>query len=388
MARIGEEDDRWIVNDLGVAGRNVGRWHWTEEDVIQWCKDELKNQFNSLILFQNDESTIKIFTTSTKSVKGEATVMNRKRKLIPIYELDIEIGWKAFLTKDKSNVNDISMTDVNTDNDKVFVAKGSIKIPYLSEENESDFEMNIDLDSSCKNQEHKQLKELLRNQGLNIVKTEINVFLQKLRAGANVLEKYKLIEEEEKKVLNGGTSSTVNTTSSSSVNNNTTNKNVTESVLGINMGHVSEEQTYKKVKIEITEKFKGAPKAKIFEFFTEPNLISQYTQAKATMEKKVGGKFSLFNGKVYGEIIEFIPNSKIVQKWRFDDWVENIYSNVTLEFEDKGSGETIVKLTQIDVPFKDKNGYYVKEKVQAGWEDNFFRRIKTMLGMIIGTSGF
>jgi len=53
-----------------------------------------------------------------------------------------------------------------------------------------------------------------------------------------------------------------------------------------------------------------------------------------------------------------------------------------------GGGETIVKLHQVDIPYKDKNGYFVKEKVKLGWEQNFFNRLKMMLGMVIGSSGF
>lgn len=41
MAKFGEGDDRWIVNELGKEGRNVNSWHWTEKDVLLWSKEKL-----------------------------------------------------------------------------------------------------------------------------------------------------------------------------------------------------------------------------------------------------------------------------------------------------------------------------------------------------------
>jgi len=378
MAKIGEGDERWIVNDLGITGRNVGRWHWADEDVLHWCKDELKKRLKGIECYS--KGNMRFVTTQVNQVDGEASIMNRKRKLIAIYELKVEIGWKAYLLLGEPT----ELTE--EDSEKCIVAKGLIKLPYLSEENgeDDDFEINVDLDSSCKKQEHKLLRETFRTEGLGVLKSHIKEFLKVLRNGAYVGEKYKLWEEEEKEIVKKVSSSNdlAEAEASSSVN-----KNVTEGLLGVGGGHVEQDQK-RKVEIKITEKFKGAPLSKIFEMFTEPSAISQYTQSRAEIEKKVGGKFSLFSGKISGEFVEFVPNSKIVQKWRFDDWPDNVYSKLTINFEDLGGGETNVKLHQVDIPYKDKNGYFVKEKVQKGWDENFFRRIKMMLGMFIGSSGF
>ncbi|KAG2381472.1 hypothetical protein C9374_006461 [Naegleria lovaniensis] len=360
MAKEGEGDERWIVNDLGITGRNVGRWHWTDEDVLPWCKNELKQRFKNVELLS--KGNMRITTTSSVTTKGEASIMNRKRKLIAIYELDVEIGWTGkLLLGDPSEMTD-------EDSEKCIVAKGKIKLPYISQEIDqgSDFEINIEMDSSCKKQEHKMIKEALRTEGATTIKKIVNEFLLALRDGANVREKYQLWEEQEQNLK---VSSSRGTSSSeqppSEIDPETgVSKNVTEVVLGAGGGHVPEEQK-KKVEIKITEKFKGAPLPKIFEFFTEPAIISQYTQSKAESEKKTGGKFSLFNGKVTGTFVEFTPNQKIVQKWRFDDWPEKATSTVTLTFTDSGNGETIVKLHQVDIPYKDSNGYYVKEKLRV-----------------------
>ncbi|EFC49807.1 Aha1 domain-containing protein [Naegleria gruberi] len=376
MAKEGEGDDRWIVNDLGVTGRNVGRWHWTDEDVLPWCKDQLKSLLKKVECYS--EGNMKITTTTVSHVKGEASVMNRKRKLISIFELDVEIGWSGYILLGEAS--DLS----DTDSEKCIVAKGKIKIPYLSQEIDQgeSFEINVDLDTSCKKNEHKVIKETLRTKGLETIKTIVNKFLLTLRDGANIREKYQLWEQQEQEIVKK-----VNSSNNLSESGSTSNRNVTESIVGIGGAHVKEDQK-KKVEIHITERFVGAPLPKIFEMLTEPNIISHYTQSRAESDKRAGGKFSLFGGKVRGEFIEFIPNEKIVQKWRFEDWPENDYSTVTISFENRGGGETIVKLDQVGIPYKDSNGYFVKEKVQSGWETNFFQRLKVLTGQVIGSSGF
>lgn len=41
QAKWGEGDARWQVADMGVGGRNVNNWHWTEKDALPWCRERL-----------------------------------------------------------------------------------------------------------------------------------------------------------------------------------------------------------------------------------------------------------------------------------------------------------------------------------------------------------
>jgi activator of HSP90 ATPase len=77
MAKVGEEDPRWIVKDMGQAGTNVGRWHWTDQNVIGWCKDRLNEVLNDQTVVKNDKCECQIIKVN--HVKGEASVSNRKR---------------------------------------------------------------------------------------------------------------------------------------------------------------------------------------------------------------------------------------------------------------------------------------------------------------------
>lgn len=45
--------------------------------------------------------------------------------------------------------------------------------------------------------------------------------------------------------------------------------------------------------------------------------------------------FELFGGNIHGKFEELIPNKKIVQSWRYNQWPSGHYSNVVIEFDDK-----------------------------------------------------
>lgn len=80
MAKVGEGDSRWIVKDLGEEGKNVGNWHWQDQNVLEWCKTQMASMFANSeaasTIYKDAECTVQV--TKTK-VDGDATVMNRKK---------------------------------------------------------------------------------------------------------------------------------------------------------------------------------------------------------------------------------------------------------------------------------------------------------------------
>ena len=77
MATIDQADPRWIVNDMGKVGTNVGLWHWTEQNVIEWCRTRTNELLNNQTFY--DENDIKCQLVKVSHVKGDAHVANRKR---------------------------------------------------------------------------------------------------------------------------------------------------------------------------------------------------------------------------------------------------------------------------------------------------------------------
>ncbi|XP_016101622.1 activator of 90 kDa heat shock protein ATPase homolog 1-like [Sinocyclocheilus grahami] len=121
MAKWGEGDPRWIVEERADA-TNVNNWHWTERDATNWSSEKLKELLMGLWV-EGEEGKCEI--TEVSQVEGEASINNRKGKLIFFYEWNLKAAWRG---TSKSGI----------------IYKGNIEVPNLSDENDMD-----DLDVSC-----------------------------------------------------------------------------------------------------------------------------------------------------------------------------------------------------------------------------------------------
>jgi len=57
----------------------------------------------------------------------------------------------------------------------------------------------------------------------------------------------------------------------------------------------------------------------VYEALMDSKKHAAFTGGKATISRKVGGKFSVFDEYAEGENLELVPDKKIVQSWRASD---------------------------------------------------------------------
>ena len=64
-------------------------------------------------------------------------------------------------------------------------------------------------------------------------------------------------------------------------------------------------------------------------------VLSQFSGAKASISREVGGSFTAYDGALSGVILELVPDAKIVQSWRGSDdgWPPDHYSTATFSLE-------------------------------------------------------
>jgi activator of HSP90 ATPase len=110
----------------------------------------------------------------------------------------------------------------------------------------------------------------------------------------------------------------------------------------------------------------------IYEALMDSKKHAQFTGDKASISRKIGGKFSAFDGYSEGTNIELIPDKKIVQTWRASDWTEGHYSRVTFSLKEVEGG-TRLTFTQTGVPEE----YY--KDISQGWKDYYWIPMKKML---------
>lgn len=118
---------------------------------------------------------------------------------------------------------------------------------------------------------------------------------------------------------------------------------------------------------------KATPR-EVYEALMDSRKHSKFTGEKASMSRKVGEKFSIFEGGLTGTNLELAEGKKIVQSWRASmrDWPKDHYSKATFSMKPVKGG-TRLTFTQSGVPEK------CYESISQGWRDYYWKPMKEML---------
>lgn len=334
MAKWGEGDERWKVADLGESGRNVNGWHWTEFNAVPWSRDRLKELLGGVVLVDIDGFQIKAAEDIT--LTGEATINQRKGKIIPAYELDLSLKWKGINAAGKE-------------------CTGEVKVPYISEENH-DEDPEVQITASADDGE--KLRSLIVTHGRPVVYKAIAEFVQELRAGGPLKGEGTV----------GGQGEVHQSASMGAI----TPPSVVPSA-------VEREKTGGRT-IEITETFYASSRD-LYECFTDPSRMRAYTGSGAEADCCPGGSFSMFGGSIEGTYRELQPHSLIDMDWRFSSWPDGAVSRVIITLEEKEKGSVILALRQTGIPEADRYGNHdVVGMTQAGWRQQVLLRIRRIFG--------
>jgi len=118
--------------------------------------------------------------------------------------------------------------------------------------------------------------------------------------------------------------------------------------------------------IKQTVTFPASPDT-IYALLLDAKKLTKIHGAKASVSKRPGGKFSIFDGYCHGYHIELVENQKIEQAWFFqeDGWSEDHYSICTFALAPSAKG-TRLTFTQKGVP---EHKY---EDIKAGWKTYYW----------------
>ena len=124
--------------------------------------------------------------------------------------------------------------------------------------------------------------------------------------------------------------------------------------------------------IRQTVTIKASPH-QVYEALMDSRKHSQFTGGKASISRKVGGKFTAYDGYAEGVNLELVPDEKIVQSWRAGDWPAGHSSRVTFAIKEVKGGARL-SFTQSGVPEEQF------EDVSQGWRDYYWSPMKELLG--------
>jgi len=332
MAKWGEGDPRWIVEERADA-TNVNNWHWTERDATNWSSDKLKSLLIGLSV-ENEEGTCEV--TEVNKVEGEASINNRKGKLIFFYEWNLQAVWTG-----------ISKAGVKS--------TGNIDIPNLSDENDMD-DLDISV-SLTKDEPETPLTSLMRREGVQKVRVALGSYVGFLKT-----------EFTQGMIL--PTANGMSRSQSSSQWDPKVDKSQIGSGSSASSAHVGVK--IPTCKFSLKDTFLTSP-YELYRVFLNQEMVQAFTHAAAIVEAEKGGKFRLLNGNVTGDFQELVPEQKIVMKWRYNTWPCEHYATMKLSFSDRGN-ETELKLDARGVPESDE------ERTKQGWQRYYFEAIKQTFG--------
>lgn len=298
MARLGEGDKRWIVEDR-PDGTNVHNWHWAETNCLEWSRKFLEHLLCNKTLLSG-EGNLFIKTKKIEKLEGEAYVNVRKGKIIPGYELNLVLSYEAE-AKDSDGKSVILTTE------------GSVEVPYISDENageDPDIRITIRDDGPI----GRTLKEAFFAKGKPFVFEKIREYVDAMAKGGPAKED---LEVKKVPVKNQGPGPAAGSNTAAPV---------------AAVKEVKKEEKKKKRKegfktITMSEKFSCRARD-LFEILMDENRWKGFTQSNAKISKEVGGEFSIFDGSVTGKNLELQEGKLIVQQWRFGSWPDGIVSTV------------------------------------------------------------
>ncbi|GET31962.1 hypothetical protein PbJCM13498_08250 [Prolixibacter bellariivorans] len=108
-------------------------------------------------------------------------------------------------------------------------------------------------------------------------------------------------------------------------------------------------------------KLKASP-ADVYNALVNPVMLEIWTGEPAVMSTEPGSRFSLWDGAISGENVEFEQDTRIVQKWYFGEDEDSV---VTIKLHpDKGG--TSMEVHQTNIP----DGAF--DNMKSGWEEDYY----------------
>ena len=115
--------------------------------------------------------------------------------------------------------------------------------------------------------------------------------------------------------------------------------------------------------------------AEVFEALTNASQIDEWGGGPARVQARTNGRYSLWDGEMYGIIKEIEYPTRLVHSLRESNWSsECLDSIVTWELEETERGGTLLKLTHTGLPNRK-----ICEVHNEGWGEYFLGPLKVYL---------
>ncbi|XP_040920802.1 activator of 90 kDa heat shock protein ATPase homolog 1-like [Toxotes jaculatrix] len=336
MAKWGEGDPRWIVEERADA-TNVNNWHWTERDVSGWSSQRLR-QLLLGVRVEGPEGVCQL--TDINKLDGEASINNRKGKLIFFYEWQLKASW---LGTSSGGVK----------------YRGTVEVSNLSDENDVD---DLDISASlCKDQPNTPLLDLMKRTGIPEVRRVLGEYVHQLKSEFS--QGMILPTTNQLKPLPPELKNQIKTSKTQISSTPKRSSSPANCPAGVRIPTCS---------FSLKETFQTSAD-EIYRTFINQEFVQVFTRSAAVVDSCRGGRFHLLDGSISGEFTQLVPDQWIEMMWRFRTWPDEHYATVSLELVDRGD-ETELRMECRGVPAGEK------DSTREGWTRFYFQAIKQTFG--------
>ncbi len=114
---------------------------------------------------------------------------------------------------------------------------------------------------------------------------------------------------------------------------------------------------------------KVSPK-QVYDAYVDPKKHSEFTDSKATGKPVVGGKYTTWDGYIFGKYLELEDGKRVVQEWTTTDWEEGYgASRLELTFTAVSEG-TQIRMVHSNVPKAQA------DEIEEGWTEFYWNPLK------------
>ncbi|KAI7870026.1 activator of Hsp90 ATPase [Spinellus fusiger] len=315
--------------------KNVNNWHWVSKSCSKWSKE----YFHRAVVGMNAErGENRVQIDGLHEFAGDVDLNQRKGKIITIFDVQLTYIWQGVL-EDGTTAN------------------GKISIPEIAHDTDADdyvFDISIDEETNAK----LPFRELIRKELVPEFRKRLSFFSSQLikeHSSDVYIEPSQLGQAAPPRVA----TPTAKPQSAPSQTNASTTGTRTAAIVNTTT---------------VTDTLEFLTSAQeLYETLLDPQRVTAWTRGPAKISREIGSKFELFHGNVTGEILELVPNQKIVHTWRLKSWPEDHFSVVTMTFDQKSSC-VILNVNQTGVPIGQE------ELTKTNWDGYYWRSIKQTFG--------
>lgn len=329
---------------------NPNNWHWVDKNCMQWAKAYFAEHVAGLSAAENG---VQVRVSAVSSVEGDVEVCQRKGKVISLFDLRL-------------------VADLAADHNGSAL-KGLVTIPELAYDTETD-EIQFDVSIYDNVAGADEVRMVAKKQLVPQIRAALLVFGRDLIA-AHALD----IQLEGDKVNSVLTkeNQTGTKTAAPAANAAAAKPAAAPAAKAAPAATAASGSVprYNTSTLHLEPVFNTTAE-QLYITLLDPQRVAAWTRSAPQMEAfppSEGSEFGLFGGSVRGKFTRLVPNERVTQQWRLNDWKDGHYAQLDVQLK-QGAGETTMVVKWLGIPVGEE------DRVRGNFEEYYVRSIKIVFG--------